>query len=54
MNKARRELKILPLGVANWLVTHSEEMAAAGVLVTGHKSLDTESICSAIGYAKIK
>lgn len=54
MNKATRVLKILAIGVAFWLVTHAAAMAATGVLVTGHKSPDTDSICSAIGYAKLK
>lgn len=54
MNRARRALKILIFGVVILLVTQVAALAATEVLVTGHKSPDTDSICSAIGYAKFK
>ena len=54
MNKARRALKIIVIGLTIWLVAHAAAMAATGVLVAGHKNPDTDSISSAIGYAKFK
>ena len=53
MNKAQRLLKVIIISVAILVFTRLSTIAAADILVAGHKNPDTDSICSAIGYAKL-
>lgn len=54
MNKTQRTLKAIIIYVAIMFFTHAGVAAATEVLVAGHKNPDTDSICSAIGYAKLE
>ena len=54
MNKAQRLLKVIIISVAILVFTRLSTIAAADILVAGHKNPDTDSICSAIGYAKLQ
>ena len=54
MYRTQRLLKVIIIGIAILFFTHAGVAAATEFLVVGHKNPDADSICSAIGYAKLQ